>query len=83
MHTLTTRTDLVITKADKGGSIVMDVDDYVAEANRQLSDSKFNKKLTHNPTTLHAERINKAIEQFKEEGLITENITKGLKSYEP
>ena len=84
MHTLTTRTDLVITKADKGGAIViMDVDDYVAEANRQLSDSKFYKKLTHNPTPVHAERINKAIEQFKEEGLITENITKGLKSYEP
>ena len=83
MHTLTTRTDLVITKADKGGAIViMDVDDYVAEANRQLSDSKFYKKLTHNPTPVHAERINKAIEQFKE-GLITENITKGLKSYEP
>ena len=38
MHTLTTRTDLVITKADKGGAIViMDVDDYVAEANRQQS----------------------------------------------
>ena len=84
MHTLTTRTDLVITKADKGGAIViMDIDDYVAEANRQLSDSKFYKKLKHNPTPVHAERINKAIEQFKEEGLITENITKGLKSYEP
>ena len=70
MHTLTTRTDLVITKADKGGAIViMDVDDYVAEANRQLSDSKFYKKLTHNPTSVHAEHINKAIEQFKE-GLI-------------
>ena len=36
MHTLTTRTDLVITKAEKGGSIVIiDVDDYVVEANRQ------------------------------------------------
>ena len=74
MHTLITRTDLVITKADKGEAIViMDVDDYVAEANRQLSDSKFYKKLTHNPTPVHAERISKAIEQFKEEGLITEN----------
>ena len=57
----------------------MNADDYVAEANRQLSDSKFYKKLTHNTTPVHAERMNNAIEKLKE-GLIKENIAKG--SYE-
>ena len=59
----------------------MDVDDYVAEDNRQLSDSKFYKKLTHYPAALHVERINNTIEKFKEKGLIKENIAKVLKSY--
>ena len=60
----------------------MDLDDYVAEANRQLSYSMFYKKLTHNTTPVHPERINNAIEKVREEGLIKENIAKELKSYE-
>ena len=84
MNELKCRDDLVITKADKGGAvIIMDVDAYVSEANKQLNDKKFYKKLTYDPTQVHAERINKAIDHFKEEGLITENVTKGLKVQNP
>ena len=52
MEELKLRDDLVITKADKGGAVViMDVDDYVKEANRQLDDSTFYKKLPQDPNS--------------------------------
>ena len=42
--------DIVIKPADKGGKIVvLDRDAYINEAIRQLSNSKFYKKLTYNP----------------------------------
>ena len=42
MEDLRTREDVVITKADKGGAVVVqDVKDYVKEANRQLSNKNF------------------------------------------
>ena len=68
MEELKSRDDLVITKADKGGAVViMDVDDYVKEANRQLDDSTFYKKLPQDPTPIHEERINNTISKFKDE----------------
>ena len=74
----------MITRADKGGAVViMDVEDYVAEANRQLSDKNFYKQLNHDPTRIYAERINNTIEQFKDEGLISETVAKGLKVHNP
>ena len=46
MESLSARDDIVITKADKGGGVVIqDVDDYVAEANRQLNDTVYYKKV--------------------------------------
>ena len=47
--------DLVVTKADKGGALVLqDVDKYIEEAQRQLSDQTFYKKVESNPTDEHA-----------------------------
>ena len=43
MKTFSEREDLVITKADKGGAIV-EVDDYIKEANQQLNNTKFYRK---------------------------------------
>ena len=78
------RDDLIITKADKGGAVViMDVKDYISEANRQLEDTTFYKKLKENPTTIHGERINNTIDRFKTEGLLNEKVAEGLKSVEP
>ena len=46
--------DVIITKADKGGAIVVqDVEKYIKEAERQLSDRTFYKKVTNNPTGEH------------------------------
>ena len=39
MEELTKRKDIIITNADKGGAVViMDVEKYINEGNRQLSD---------------------------------------------
>ena len=84
MDELRKREDLIFTKADKGGALViMDVKDYVQEAERQLNEGNFYKKLPSDPTKMYAERINRTIDQFKEEGLITESVAKGLKKENP
>ena len=57
----------------------MDVKDYIDEATRQLDNENCYKKLSNDPTKLHAERINISIDQFKNEGIITES-SKGIKS---
>ena len=52
MKNLKNRDAIVICKADKGGAVVItDVNDYINEANRQLSDKKLYKKLQNNPTS--------------------------------
>ena len=84
MEELRKRDDLIFSKADKGGALViMDVDDYIKEANRQLDDTEFYRKLQNDPTATYSERINKAIDKFQNEGLITEKVANGLKIDKP
>ena len=84
LEQLQSRDDIIITKADKGGVVViMDVEGYIKEAKRQLEDETSYKKLPCNPTKLHAERINKTIDKFKNEGLISDKVAKGLMTYNP
>ena len=50
MEELTKRKDLIITNADKGGTVViMDTDSYIKEANRQLSGKASYKQLNSRP----------------------------------
>ena len=45
---------------DKGGAIVIvDVDDYVQEANRQLDNKEFLKKLTIDTTEINQIKVNR------------------------
>ena len=54
MEDLSKRDDIVACKADKGGAVVItDVDDYINEANRQLNDELFYKKVDENRTGIH------------------------------
>ena len=46
MEKLAKRKDIIITNADKGGAVVIiNVEKYINEANRQLSDKRNYKKL--------------------------------------
>ena len=58
-----------MTKADKGGAVViLDIKDYIGEANRQLNDTN---NYDFDPTELHTEKIKSEINNLKNENLLT------------
>ena len=68
-------TDIIITKADKGGTVViMDANDYINEAHHQLN--------IKDPTTNIAKLVN-TIQNFKKEKLLKEKIADGSKLSNP
>lgn len=67
---------LVIQSADKGGAIViMDRVAYVGESNRQLSNTTFYKKLSHNPTLDFKLQIKNKLDLLLETEEITKPVT--------
>jgi hypothetical protein len=81
---LKSRDDIIITKADKGGAVVVqDVESYIKEADRQLSDGTFYKKLIHNPTSENAALVENAIDNLKIRGLLEEKLANRLKPENP
>ena len=52
LQNLSKRDDIIITKADKGGAVVI-VDDYVQEANRKLDNKEFYKKIPIDTTEIN------------------------------
>ena len=80
MKELGDHTDIIITKADKGGAVViMDVKYYINEAHRQLNSKDHCKILNKDPTTNNAKLVKDAIQRFKKEKLLKEKIADGLK----
>ena len=78
------RNDIIITHADKGGALVIiDILDYLKEADRQLKDTNFYTTLDHNPTEKHAEIINETIKTFIKEKLLNEQLGKNLIEHNP
>ena len=66
------RNDIIITKADKGDAVVvLDIQDYIDEANRQLNNTNSYEQLDFNPTELHNEKIQSKINNLKNENLLT------------
>ena len=62
----------IITKADKGGAVViLDIKDYIDEANRQLNHTNNYEQLDFDPTELHTEKIKSEINNLKNENLLT------------
>ena len=73
-------TDIIITKADKGGAVViMDVKYYINEAHRQLNSKDHCKILNKDPTTNNAKLVNDATQRFKKQKLLKEKIADSLK----
>ena len=83
MEELSQREDIIISKADKGGAVVIqEVDDYVAEANRQLGDSEYYKRIDHDLTPEHTATVNAAIDKLAAEELINKKTAKALHAHE-
>ena len=77
---LQSRDGIVIKEAEKGGAVViLDVEDYIKDAERQLHSTENYKILNHNPTTTNKYTLNKKVKRFYKENLISKNIAKGLK----
>ena len=67
MKGLSEREDITITKADKGGAVVIaDVKGYIKEAERQLNNTKNYRKLHKNPAATNNKLVNDMIESFKQ-----------------
>ena len=84
MKELSERKDIIITKADKGGAVVIvDVKDYIKEAERQLNNTENYRKLQEDPTATNMKLVNYTIERFKKQKLINEKVAEGLKRNDP
>ena len=59
MKELSEREDIIITKADKGGAVVIaDVKDYMKEVERQLNNTENYRKLQQDPTATNLKLVN-------------------------
>ena len=66
MKELSEREDIITTKADKGGAVVIvDVKDYIKEAERQLNNTENYRKLQEDPTATNMKLVNDTIGRFK------------------
>ena len=79
LQNLYKREDIIITKADKGGAaVIVDVADYVQEANRQLDNKEFYKKTTTDTTEINQIKVNGTINELKSSHLFNENVADDL-----
>ena len=80
MKELSDHTGIIITKANKGGPVViMGVKDYINEAHCPLNNKDHHKMLNNDPTATNAKLINDTIQRFKKEKLLEEKIADGQK----
>jgi hypothetical protein len=78
------RDDIVIKLTDKGSAVVvMDKVDYLEEANRQLTDGRFYKKLDSDPTEEFRTKITRELTIMKENSHIHKNTFDYLKPDKP
>ena len=83
MEDLSIRDDITITKTDRGGAVViLDVDDYISEANQQLNNKEFYKEVLNDPTELNRKKVNNAIKERKYARLLDKNIATKLEVQE-
>ena len=61
--------------------MIINVDDYLNEAKRQLNNTEFYQKLNQDLTETHA--VNETIRKFAKEKLLKEHVAKALTIYNP
>lgn len=80
LQRLKNRDDIVIKKADKGSTVVvLDKQAYLAEANRQLTDDRFYKKLDSDPTEEFSALITNTLDKMYENDEIGVNVYETLR----
>jgi hypothetical protein len=78
------RDDIVIKPVDKGSAVVvMDKVNYLGEANRQVTDERFYKKLDSDPTKEFSTRITQELKIMRENSHIDKNTFDYLKPDKP
>ena len=83
LQKLRQRDDIIITKADKGGTAaIINVDDYIREANWQLNNTDFCKKIPNEPTESNRNKVNNTINEFKLPRLLDDTTAKNLETLE-
>ena len=83
LQQLNQRDDIIITKADKGGEIVIiDTDHYIREANRQLNNKDFFKKIPNDSTESNRNKVNNTINEFELQRLLDDTSAKNLQTLE-
>ena len=59
----------MITKDKGGDTVIVDVKDYVQEANRQLQDAQYYRELNYNPPEDHANLICNTLSNIEHGGM--------------
>ena len=73
--------DIMITKADKGGAVVIiDIKDHIREAESQLKNNDNYDRLKHDPTETHNRFVNDTIERFNKQKMMKEKVSEELKT---
>ena len=80
MKELREEEDFIITKADKGGAVVIVA---VKDTERQLNSNKNYRKLPEDPTATNMKSVNDTIVRFKKQKLFNEKVTECLKRNNP
>ena len=81
---LTKARDIIIKPADKGSAVVIqDLDDYIQEGIRQLSDPNFYVETPYDFTELHQNLINNLIEHLETNGEISKKCANYLRISNP
>ena len=84
IKTLKNRTDIIMINADKGRAVtILDLTDYINNANKQLNDPSRYKELIYDPTLTHANTINDTIEAFKIKQKNTNKHSRRFKKHIP
>ena len=84
MKYLAKRIGIIITTADKvGEAVIMDTENYIKEANCQLSDKNNYKTLQTDSILQHNKMVYDTFDQFKNENLLSKKTEEGLKMVNP
>ena len=78
------RTDIIIKPADKGSAVVvLSKEDYIKEANRQLNESVYYRKLPADPTSQYTTEVKQCVDSMYQRKLIDKKTRKFLVPQSP